>query len=239
MYFAALSESLQISKSGKGPYKTFKGSPLSQGIFQFDLWDGKTELMGLWDWENLRTEIMEYGVYNSLFLALMPTASTAQILGNNESFEPYTSNLYTRRTLAGEFTILNKHLMIDLIEFGLWDEEMRDKLLYHRGSVQLIPEIPKFLREIYRTSWELSQKQMINMSADRGRFIDQSQSFNVFVKNVNFDILSKIHFYGWGKGLKTGTYYIRSKAATNSQRFTIDPKKEKQYEEEGCLMCSG
>ncbi|MDC0231416.1 ribonucleoside-diphosphate reductase subunit alpha [Aureispira] len=239
MYFAALSESLQISKNGKGPYKTFKGSPLSQGIFQFELWDGKTELMGLWNWEKLRTEIMEYGVYNSLFLALMPTASTAQILGNNESFEPYTSNLYTRRTLAGEFTILNKHLMGDLIDFGLWNEELKDKLMYHRGSVQFIPEIPKFLREIYRTSWELSQKQMINMSADRGRFIDQSQSFNVFVKNVNFDILSKIHFYGWSKGLKTGTYYIRSKASVNSQRFTIDPKKEKQYEEEGCLMCSG
>jgi len=234
IYFGALTASLKLAKEN-GPYETFKGSPLSQGLFQFDLWEQDTVLSDRWDWKSLRSEIMKHGVRNSLLVALMPTASTAQILGNNESFEPYTSNLYTRRTLAGEFTIMNKHLLKDLLFFDLWDKEMKEKLMYHRGSIQNIPEIPQFLKNIYKTSWEYPQKLMIQMAADRGQFIDQSQSFNVFVNDINFDILSKIHFYGWSKGLKTGTYYIRSRAALNSQRFTIDPKKE----EEMCEMCSG
>ena len=231
IYFGALEASLELAKK-YGPYDTFKGSPLSQGKFQFDLW--KENILLTCDWENLRKEIMHYGVRNSLLIALMPTASTAQILGNNESFEPYTSNLYTRRTLAGEFTIINKHLLDDLIMFDLWNNDMKEKIMIQRGSIQNISEIPKFLKNIYKTSWELSQKLMIELSADRGQFIDQSQSFNVFVNNIDYTLLSKIHFYGWKKGLKTGTYYIRSKAAINSQRFTIDPKKEME-----CEMCSG
>ena len=229
IYFSALEASLDLAKKF-GSYETFQGSPLSQGKFQFNLWDKDIPLTC--NWEELREKIEQYGVRNSLLIALMPTASTAQILGNNESFEPYTSNLYTRRTLAGEFTVINKHLLKDLIMFDLWNKDIKDKIMIQRGSIQNIPEIPIFLKKIYKTVWELPQKLMIELSADRGQFIDQSQSFNVFINKIDYTLLSKIHFYGWKNGLKTGTYYIHSRAAINSQRFTIDPKKE-------CEMCSG
>ena len=179
---------------------------------------------------------MEHGVRNSLLVAPMPTASTSQILGNNECFEPYTSNMYTRRTLAGEFTVMNSHLFNDLHDLGLWSEEMSDKLLHFRGSVQHIPEIPQYIKDVYKTVWEIKQKTLIDMSADRGVFIDQSQSLNIFMESPTFNKLSSCHFYGWKKGLKTGSYYIRSKPAMNSQSFTVDPEKAKQYDRE-CLMC--
>ena len=181
IYHGALTASLELAKIN-GPYKSWDGCPLSKGEFQFDLWNGKTELT--LDWEILRKDVMEYGVYNSLLLAAMPTASTAQILGNNESFEPYTSNIYIRRVLAGEYTIINKHLLNDMKQFGLWNKELKDKIIYQRGSIQNIMEIPKIFQKIYKTAWELPQKLMIQLSADRGRFIDQSQSFNVFVNNI-------------------------------------------------------
>jgi len=232
IYHGALTASLALAKIN-GPYASWDGCPLSKGKFQFDLWDEETKLT--LDWDTLRKDVVEHGVYNSLLLALMPTASTAQILGNNESFEPYTSNIYIRRVLAGEYTIINKHLLKDLKQFGLWDGELKDKMLYLRGSIQNIFEIPKIFKDIYKTVWELPQKLMIQLAADRGQFIDQSQSFNIFVNNINNALLTKIHFYGWSKGLKTGSYYIRSKAALQSQRFAIDPRKEKEI----CEMCSG
>jgi len=232
IYHGALTASLALAKVN-GAYSSWKGCPLSKGKFQFDLWDGETQLT--LDWNVLRKDIMEYGVYNSLLLAAMPTASTAQILGNNESFEPYTSNIYIRRVLAGEYTIINKQLLNDLKQFGLWNKELKEKILYLRGSIQNISEIPKIFKDIYKTAWELPQKLMIQLSADRGRFIDQSQSFNIFVNNINNALLTKIHFYGWVKGLKTGSYYIRSRSALQSQRFAMDPKKEREI----CEMCSG
>jgi ribonucleoside-diphosphate reductase subunit M1 len=236
IYFASLTASLELARE-TGPYETFFGSPLSKGKFQFDLWgQGGVIAESRWDWETLRADIMKHGVKNSLLLAPMPTASTSQILGNNECFEPYTSNMYTRRTLAGEFTIMNKHLFRDLEDMGLWSEEMSEKLLHFRGSVQSIREIPKYLKQVYKTVWEIKQKDLIDMSADRGVFVDQSQSLNIFMEEPNYKKLTSCHFYGWKKGLKTGSYYIRSKPAMNSQSFTVDPEKAKQYDRE-CLMC--
>lgn len=220
IYFAAMESSMELSKQ-HGPYETFKGSPVSKGIFQFDMW-GVTPDSGRWDWDNLKKEVKQHGVRNSLLLAPMPTASTSQILGNNECFEPYTSNIYTRRTLSGEFIIANKHLMKDLINLGLWSENMRQKLISTNGSVQPIAEIPQNIKDIYKTVWEISQKSIIDMSADRGAYICQSQSLNIHLTDPNFGKLTSMHFYAWKKGLKTGMYYLRSTAAADAIKFTLD-----------------
>ncbi|HTH58018.1 MAG TPA: ribonucleoside-diphosphate reductase subunit alpha [Cyclobacteriaceae bacterium] len=220
IYFAAMESSMELAKE-LGAYETFKGSPASKGIFQFDMW-GVTPDSGRWDWENLKRAVKQNGMRNSLLLAPMPTASTSQILGNNECFEPYTSNIYTRRTLSGEFIIANKHLMKDLISAGLWSETMRQKLIAANGSVQDIAEIPQNIKDIYKTVWEISQKAIIDMSADRGAFICQSQSLNIHLTNPNFGKLTSMHFYAWKKGLKTGMYYLRSTAAADAIKFTLD-----------------
>jgi ribonucleoside-diphosphate reductase alpha subunit len=233
IYFGALTASNEIAKE-KGPYKTYKGSPLSEGKIQFDLWnefnlDDKAKSAEkvtlneeLFDWQGLRAKLKEFGVRNSLLTAPMPTASTSQILGNNECFEPYTSNVYVRRTLAGEFVCINQHLLRDLIRLGIWTPLLKDKLIANNGSVQELKEIPADLRSIYKTVWEISQKQLINLAADRGHFIDQSQSFNIHMNNPNFGKLTSMHFYGWKKGLKTGMYYLRTKAAADAIKFTVD-----------------
>ena len=226
IYFAAMESSMELSKQ-LGPYESFKGSPVSKGIFQFDMW-GVTPSSGRWDWENLKREVKQHGVRNSLLLAPMPTASTSQILGNNECFEPYTSNIYTRRTLSGEFIIANKHLMKDLISLGLWSEGMRQKLVGANGSVQSIPEIPQNIKDIYRTVWEIPQKSIIDMSADRGAYICQSQSLNIHLTDPNFGKLTSMHFYAWKKGLKTGMYYLRSTAAADAIKFTVDKAQMQQ-----------
>jgi ribonucleoside-diphosphate reductase alpha chain len=220
IYFAAMEASMEESKK-YGPYETFKGSPVSKGIFQFDMW-GITPSSGRWNWDKLKQEVKQHGVRNSLLVAPMPTASTSQILGNNECFEPYTSNCYTRRTLSGEFIMVNKHLMKDLISLGLWNETMRQKLISTNGSVQSIPEIPQNIKDIYKTVWEISQKAIIDMSADRGAFICQSQSLNIHLTDPNFGKLTSMHFYAWRKGLKTGMYYLRSTAAADAIKFTLD-----------------
>lgn len=265
IYYAALTASKDLALEN-GPYETFAGSPVSQGIFQFDMW-GVTP-SNRWEWDVLREEVKKHGVRNSLLLAPMPTASTAQILGNNECFEPYTSNIYTRRVLSGEFIIVNKHLMQDLVKLGLWNETMKNKIVAANGSVQSIPEIPQNLKDIYKTAWEISQRAIIDMAADRGAYIDQSQSLNIFMESANFAKLTSMHFYGWKKGLKTGMYYLRTKAATDAIKFTLDKEavatpttspvasqqeevKAQDYEQrmaeiscsldnpEGCEMCSG
>jgi ribonucleoside-diphosphate reductase alpha subunit len=220
IYFGAMEASMELSKV-QGPYETFKGSPVSKGIFQFDMW-GVTPTSGRWNWEQLKQDVKKHGVRNSLLVAPMPTASTSQILGNNECFEPYTSNIYTRRTLSGEFIIANKHLMKDLMNLGLWSETMRQKLIAANGSVQNIPEIPQNIKDIYKTVWEISQKAIIDMSADRGAYICQSQSLNIHLTNPNFGKLTSMHFYAWKKGLKTGMYYLRTNAAADAIKFTLD-----------------
>lgn len=220
IYFAAMESSMEEAKKF-GTYETFKGSPVSKGIFQFDMW-GVTPTSGRWNWEKLKQEVKQHGVRNSLLVAPMPTASTSQILGNNECFEPYTSNVYTRRTLSGEFIIANKHLMRDLISAGLWSETMRQKLIATNGSVQPIAEIPQNIKDIYKTVWEISQKAIIDMSADRGAYICQSQSLNIHLTDPNFGKLTSMHFYAWKKGLKTGMYYLRSTAAADAIKFTLD-----------------
>ena len=222
IYYAGLTASKDLAKVD-GPYKTYEGSPISQGIFQFDMWNVKPS--SRWEWDVLREEIMKHGVRNSLLLAPMPTASTAQILGNNECFEPYTANIYTRRVLSGEFVVVNKHLLRDLVKLGIWNDDLRQKLMSANGSVQNIPEIPENLKELYKTAWEISQKTILDMAADRGAFICQSQSLNIFLENANFAKLTSMHFYGWKKGLKTGMYYLRTKAAVEAIKFTIDKSK--------------
>ncbi len=224
IYFASLTESNALAQK-EGAYKTYKGSPVSKGELQYDMW-GVTP-SDRWDWANLKKDIKKDGVRNSLLLAPMPTASTSQILGNNECFEPYTSNIYSRRTLSGEYIIVNKHLLKDLIRLGLWNDEMKQKLMAANGSVQEIPEIPQEYKDLYKTAYELSQKVIIDMSADRGAFICQSQSLNLFVENPNFGKLSSMHFYAWQKGLKTGMYYLRSKAAVDPIKFTLDKKHQR------------
>ena len=219
IYYASMTASKDLAKV-EGPYETFAGSPLSKGVFQFDMWGVKPS--NRWEWDLLKEEVMKHGARNSLLLAPMPTASTAQILGNNECFEPYTSNIYTRRVLSGEFIIVNKHLLKDLVKEGLWNKEMRSKLMASNGSVQNIPEIPAHLKELYKTAWEISQKGILDLAADRGAFICQSQSLNIFMENANFGKLTSMHFYGWKKGLKTGMYYLRTKAATDAIKFTLD-----------------
>ncbi|UYZ62316.1 ribonucleoside-diphosphate reductase subunit alpha [Hymenobacter weizhouensis] len=219
VYFAAMTASKDLAKQ-HGAYETFPGSPLSQGKFQFDLW-GVTPDSGRWDWDTLRAEVMEHGVRNSLLVAPMPTASTAQILGNNESFEPYTSNIYVRRVLSGEFMVVNKHLLKDLVKLGLWNEQMKNAIIAANGSVQDIPNIPQHIKDLYKTVWEISQRRIIDMSADRGAYICQSQSLNLHVQNVNFGKLTSMHFHSWKKGLKTGMYYLRTKAAADAIKFTV------------------
>lgn len=226
IYFAAVTESANQAEK-HGTYETFKGSPMSKGMFQFDLW-GVTP-SNRWDWDGLRERVKKVGVRNSLLVAPMPTASTSQILGNNECFEPYTSNLYTRRTLAGEHIVVNKHLMRDLVRLGMWNEEMREAIMAANGSVQGIEDIPQEVRDVYKTAYEISQKVIIDMSADRGAFICQSQSLNVFMEAPTFAKLSSMHFYAWQKGLKTGMYYLRSKAAVDPIKFTLSQKHQQKF----------
>ncbi|MFC6996484.1 ribonucleoside-diphosphate reductase subunit alpha [Rufibacter roseus] len=220
IYFAAMTASKDLAKVD-GPYQTFEGSPISRGIFQFDMWGVKPE-SGRWDWEALRNEVMEHGVRNSLLVAPMPTASTSQILGNNEGFEPYTSNIYVRRVLSGEFMVVNKHLLKDLIALGLWNDQMKNAIIAANGSVQNIPNIPQNIKDLYKTVWEISQRTVIDMSADRGAYICQSQSLNLHVPNVNFGKLTSMHFHAWKRGLKTGMYYLRTKAAADAIKFTVE-----------------
>jgi ribonucleoside-diphosphate reductase alpha chain len=220
IYYAAMEASMELAKE-KGAYDTFKGSPLSKGMFQFDLWN-VTPNSGRYDWEALRAKVMEHGARNSLLVAPMPTASTSQILGNNECFEPLTSNLYTRRVLSGEFVVVNKYLLKDLVDLGLWTDQMKNKLMMANGSVQNIPEIPQKLKELYKTVWEISQKTIIDMAADRGAFICQSQSLNIHMQDANFGKLTSMHFHAWRSGLKTGMYYLRTKAATDAIKFTVE-----------------
>ena len=220
IYFSAMTASKDLAKKN-GAYETFKGSPLSEGKFQFDLW-GVTPESGRWDWEELRQEVMTHGVRNSLLVAPMPTASTAQILGNNESFEPYTSNIYLRRVLSGEFMVVNKHLLKDLIALGIWNDKMKNQIIAANGSVQDIPNIPQNIKDLYKTVWEISQRTIIDMSAERGAYICQSQSLNLHVQNVNFGKLTSMHFHAWKQGLKTGMYYLRTKAAVDAIKFTVE-----------------
>jgi ribonucleoside-diphosphate reductase alpha chain len=258
IYYASMTASKDLAKV-QGAYETFEGSPVSKGIFQFDMWN--VTPTNRWEWDVLKEEVKTYGVRNSLLLAPMPTASTAQILGNNECFEPYTSNIYTRRVLSGEFIVVNKHLLKDLVKEGLWNKDMRQKIMASNGSIQNISEIPQYLKELYKTAWEISQRAIIDLAADRGAYICQSQSLNVFMENANFGKLTSMHFYGWEKGLKTGMYYLRTKAATDAIKFTVDKSVVEESvaqsitnqsiedqqaaiacsldNPEGCEMCSG
>ena len=231
IYFASCSASLDAAKE-EGPYSTFEGSPASKGLLQPDLW-GMTDHSGRWDWDTLRGQIMEHGMRNSLMVAPMPTTSTSQILGNNECFEAFTSNLYVRRTLSGEFIVLNKHLVNDLIERGLWSMAMKDEILRHKGSVQAIANIPEDLKTLYKTTWEIKQKHVIDMAADRGAYIDQSQSLNIHMIDANPAKVTSMHFYGWRKGLKTGMYYLRTKAAADAIQFTVEQKAAEDETVEG------
>ena len=230
IYFAACTESIALAKQ-HGHYESYPGSPASKGNLQFDLW-GVTP-SERWDWTGLKQDLATYGMRNSLLVAPMPTASTSQILGNNECFEPYSSNMYTRRTLSGEFVVINQHLLKDLIGLGLWDNQMRNRLMASNGSIQDFDDVPQHLRDLYKTVWEISQKVVIDMAADRGAFICQSQSMNLFVENVNFGKLSSMHFYAWQKGLKTGMYYLRTKAARDAIKFTVDKDQLVKQGEEG------
>lgn len=253
IYYAAMTASKDLSKE-LGPYETYQGSPVSKGIFQYDMWN--VTPTNRWEWDVLKEEVKKFGVRNSLLLAPMPTASTAQILGNNECFEPYTSNIYTRRVLSGEFIIVNKHLLKDLVKAGLWNKDMRQKIMTANGSIQNINEIPQYLKDLYKTAWEISQKAIIEQAADRGAYICQSQSLNIFMENANFGKLTSMHFYGWEKGLKTGMYYLRTKAATDAIKFTVEKNvatepaaqlvEDQQAaiacsldDPDGCEMCSG
>lgn len=228
IYFAAVTSSMEIAKAKK-PYSSFKGSPMSQGEFQFNMWGvSEDELSGRWDWKALRKKVIKNGVRNSLLVAPMPTASTSQILGNNEAFEPYTSNIYTRRVLSGEFIVVNKHLLEDLVDLGLWDNEMKEAIMRANGSVQQIDIIPQELKDLYKTVWEMSMKDIIDMSRQRGYFIDQSQSLNLFMQDANYAKLTSMHFYAWKSGLKTGMYYLRTKSAVNATQFTVSNKKKEE-----------
>ncbi|PAV57924.1 hypothetical protein WR25_23828 [Diploscapter pachys] len=258
IYYGALEASCELAEKF-GPYETYGGSPISRGIFQFDMW-GATPT-GMWDWEKLRTKIKQFGVRNSLLISPMPTASTAQILGNNESIEPYTSNIYSRRVLSGDFQIVNPHLLKDLVDLNLWNEDMKNMIIANNGSIQNIPNIPEDIKKLYLTVWEMSQRDIIDMAADRGAYIDQSQSLNIHMAAPTYASISAMHFYSWKKGLKTGMYYLRTKPAVNAVQFTVDksqfkqngkieqePKKSRKRsidadgsictKEEGCLMCS-
>ncbi len=228
IYYAALCASKDLAIA-EGSYETYAGSPISEGIFQFDMW-GVTP-SDRWDWQTLRSEILASGVRNSLLLAPMPTASTSQILGNNECFEPYTSNIYKRRTLSGEFVVVNKHLLKDLNELGLWSDDMKNAILANNGSIQSIEGIPQDIKDLYKTVWEIKQKSIIEMAADRGAYIDQSQSLNIHMEDVNYGKLSSMHFYAWEKGLKTGMYYLRTRPAVDPIKFTVDFEKAKRAQQ--------
>ncbi|HHG85387.1 MAG TPA: ribonucleoside-diphosphate reductase subunit alpha [Bacteroidetes bacterium] len=255
IYYAALEASCELAEK-EGTYETYEGSPVSKDILQFDMWG--VEPSDRWDWYALRAKIQKHGIRNSLLLAPMPTASTSQILGNNECFEPYTSNIYSRRVLSGEFIVVNKYLLHDLINLGLWNDRMKDRLMAANGSIMDFEEIPEDLRALYRTAWEIKQKSIIDMAADRGAFICQSQSMNVFMSDANFGKLTSMHFYAWEKGLKTGMYYLRTKSAADAIKFTVDASalqerkeieqdKDLAYESiscsldspDDCIMCSG
>ncbi|WP_293310900.1 ribonucleoside-diphosphate reductase subunit alpha [Pedobacter sp. UBA5917] len=261
IYFASMTASHDLAVK-HGPYQTFKGSPLSKGKFQFDLWN-VTPDSGRWDWNALRKKVVKDGVYNSLLVAPMPTASTSQILGNNECFEPYTSNIYTRRVLSGEFVVVNKHLLKDLVALGLWNNDMKNQIILANGSIQAIDTIPDYIKELYKTVWEIKMRNIIDMAADRGAYICQSQSLNLFVNAPNTSKLTSMHFYAWEKGLKTGMYYLRTQAASQAVKFTVENQGGKAIEavipaemtqdqvaeeiidgpvcsmEEGCISCSG
>lgn len=241
IYYAAVEASHELALT-EGSYDTFEGSPMSKGIFQFDMWDTTPEAETGLDWECLREKIKKC-MRNSLLIAPMPTASTSQILGCNECFEPFTSNLFTRRTLAGEFVVINTELIRKLLELNMWNEKMKSRIILNKGSVQNIMCIPDYIKVLFKTAWEMKQKTLLDMSVDRGKYICQSQSLNVFVENPTFKILNSIHMYGWKSGLKTGTYYIRTKAASKAQTFAIDPELQKQIEQEDrdqvCAFCSG
>ena len=240
IYFGAMTASKDLAKKD-GTYETYSGSPVSRGIFQYDMW-GVTPSQR-WDWEGLKQEVAQHGIRNSLLVALMPTASTSQILGNNECFEPYTQNLYTRRVLSGEFIVVNKYLLKDLVQLGLWNDELKDQIFSANGSIQGIDEIPQELKHLYKTVWEIKQKVLIDMAADRAPYVCQTQSLNLFVENPTFGKLTSMHFYAWKRGLKTGMYYLRSKAAAEAIKFTVNrPVLEAKVDcnmEEGCVVCSG
>lgn len=230
IYHGALTESVRLAKEdGHGPYETFDGSPASKGVLQFDMWD-EPKFSGLYDWSELKKTVQRDGLRNSLLLAPMPTASTSQILNNNECIEPYTTNIYLRRTLAGEFVVVNRHLVRRLQKLGLWTRELKDEMVREGGSIQNIACIPSDIKELYKTVWEISQKKLVDMARDRGCFIDQSQSLNLFMENPTIARLSSMHMYAWKQGLKTGIYYLRSKAKARPIQFTIDPN--------ACTMCS-
>jgi len=238
IYYGALEASCELAERD-GTYETYPGCPASEGILQYDMWN--VTPTNKWDWAVIKAKIAKHGLRNSLLLAPMPTASTAQILGNNESYEPYTSNIYSRRVLSGEFQVVNKHLLKDLTQLNLWTDDMKNTLIAHNGSVQKIPEIPADIKALYKTAWEIKQKCLINMAADRGAYIDQSQSFNIFVAEPNFGTLTAIHFYGWKKGLKTGMYYLRTKPAAQAIQFTVDQKaltKDQAKKNEEAMVCS-
>ena len=252
IYYAAVESSCEVAEK-EGPYSTYEGSPMSKGQFQYDMWgvNPLTEQDGTLDWKGLKEKVAKHGVRNSLLMAPMPTASTSQILGFNECIEPFTSNIYTRRTLAGEFVIVNKHLMRDLEKLDLWNENMKQQIIARNGSIQGIEEIPESIQKLYRTSWEIKQKTLIDMAVARGAFICQSQSLNLFVADPNYAKLTSMHFYSWKQGLKTGIYYLRTRAPVMAQKFTIDPELQKAAEkseqerlhkkyaaDEGCTMCS-
>lgn len=234
IYFAAMTASKELAEK-EGVYESYKGSPISKGLFQFDLWQEKPGTM--WDWDGLKKEVAKHGIRNSLLVALMPTASTSQILGNNECFEPYTQNLYTRRVLSGEFIVVNKYLMKDLVRLNLWNEQMKHRIFSENGSVQNIQEIPDDIKVLYKTVWEIKQKTLIDMAADRGPYICQTQSLNLFVENATFAKLTSMHFYAWKKGLKTGMYYLRTKAAAEAIKFTVEKELACSLSPD-CVSCS-
>jgi ribonucleoside-diphosphate reductase subunit M1 len=236
IYHAALEASCELAKE-EGHYQSFPGSPASQGELQFDLW-GVTP-SDRWDWATAKANIRKHGLRNSLLLAPMPTASTSQILGFNECFEPYTSNIYTRRVLAGEFQIVNPWLLRELVDLGYWNEDLKNLIIAHQGSVQHIPFLPDEIKAIYRTVWEISQKSIIDMSADRGAFIDQSQSLNIHLQSPTFAQLTSMHFYGWKKGLKTGMYYLRTKAAVGAIQFTVSKEIQEKAKAQQALKQNG
>jgi ribonucleoside-diphosphate reductase alpha chain len=246
IYYAAMSTSIDRTCQGFnhgtfetiGEYSSYRGSPLSQGKLQFDLWNEKPKHTEYLDWDVLRSKLKHYGARNSLLIAPMPTASTSQILGNNECFEPFTSNLYTRRVLAGDFMVVNKYLVEDLTKLGLWTSEVRTEIIANNGSVQGIAEIPADIRELYKTAWEIPQKTLINMARDRAPFICQSQSLNLFLAEPTYAKISSMHVYAWKQGLKTGCYYLRTKAVASAQKFTVEPTKKSSVSETDCLMCS-
>ena len=247
LYLNLNQHELNNSKKFKGAYSSFEGSPASKGILQFDMWKNSDSINLKYDWDGLKNSIIEHGIRNSLLVAPMPTASTSQIMGNTEAFEAITSNLYKRKTLAGEFIIINKYLIQDLIKLNLWNKDIKEKIMINEGILKDIEEIPQNIKDIYKTVWEIKQKNIIDMAADRGRFIDQTQSMNLFVSEPNPNILTKMHFYGWKQGLKTGMYYLRTKPKATTQQFTIDPTKSKSNlnkkstvipdEPEECLSC--